>query len=88
MMSCDFLWLFLTVLWVSLWCVIVVFPGHPHLLNDFFYIYMNSRQSSYQQKQQKHQQIWPLKKNENEIFFSIHLYQNVMSSMEMNTSVQ
>ena len=26
------LWLFLTVLWVGLQCVIVVFPDHTHLL--------------------------------------------------------
>ena len=29
------LWLFLTMLWVGLHCVIVVFPDHTHLL--FFY---------------------------------------------------
>ena len=30
----NVLWLFLTVLWVSLQCVIVVFPDHTHLLFD------------------------------------------------------
>ena len=28
----NILWLFLTVLWVGLQCVIVVFPDHTHLL--------------------------------------------------------
>ena len=28
----NVLWLFLTVPWVGLQCVIVVFPGHTHLL--------------------------------------------------------
>ena len=28
------LWLFITVAWVGLWCVIVVFPDHTHLLLD------------------------------------------------------
>ena len=28
----NVLWLFLTVLWVSLQCVIVAFPDHTHLL--------------------------------------------------------
>ena len=27
----NVLWLFLTVLWVALQCVIMVFPGHIHL---------------------------------------------------------
>ena len=31
----NVLWLFLTVLWVGLQCVIVVFPDHTHLL--FYY---------------------------------------------------
>ena len=26
------MWLFITVQWVGLWCVIVVFPDHTHLL--------------------------------------------------------
>ena len=26
------LWLFLALLWFGLWCVIVVFPDHTHLL--------------------------------------------------------
>ena len=30
----DVLWLFLTVPWVGLQCVIVVFPDHTHLLFD------------------------------------------------------
>ena len=30
----NLLWLFLTVPWVGLQCVIVVFPGHTHLLSD------------------------------------------------------
>ena len=30
----NVLWLFLTVLWVSLQCVIVVFPDHTHSLFD------------------------------------------------------
>ena len=47
--SCDCnLWFFLMVLWVSMQCVIVVFPDHAHLLlhvyceagNDRFCIYM------------------------------------------------
>ena len=25
-------WLFLTVSWVGMWCVIVVFPDHTHVL--------------------------------------------------------
>ena len=30
----NVLWLFLTVPWVGLQCVIVVFPDHTHLLSD------------------------------------------------------
>ena len=30
----NVLWLFLTVPWVGLQCVIVVIPEHPHLLSD------------------------------------------------------
>ena len=30
----NILWLFLTVPWVGLHCVIVVFPDHTHLLYD------------------------------------------------------
>ena len=30
----NVLWLFLTVLWVSLQCVIVIFSDHTHLLFD------------------------------------------------------
>ena len=29
---CNVMWLFLTVPWVGLQCVIVVFPDHTHLL--------------------------------------------------------
>ena len=29
------MWLFLTVQWVGLQCVIVIFPGHIHLLGYF-----------------------------------------------------
>ena len=43
----NVLWLFLTVLWVGLQYVIVVFPGHNHLL--FFsydcYLYFQERKS-------------------------------------------
>ena len=35
-MTVSVLWLFLTVPWVGMQCVIVVFPDHTHLL--FFYI--------------------------------------------------
>ena len=31
LVSVNVLWLFLTVMWVGLQCVIVVFPGHTHL---------------------------------------------------------
>ena len=31
----NVLWLFLTVPWVCLLCVIVVFPDHTHLLLDY-----------------------------------------------------
>ena len=32
----NVLWLFLTVSWVGLQCVSVVFPDHTHLLLDLF----------------------------------------------------
>ena len=32
LVTVNVLWLFLTVLWVVLQCVIVVFPDHTHLL--------------------------------------------------------
>ena len=32
LVTVNVLWLFLTVLWVGLQCVIVVFPDHTHLL--------------------------------------------------------
>ena len=32
LVAVDVLRLFLTVPWVGLWCVIVVFPDHTHLL--------------------------------------------------------
>ena len=32
LVTINVLWLFLTVPWVGLWCVIVVFPDHTHLL--------------------------------------------------------
>ena len=32
-MAVSVLWLFLAVPRVGLWCVIVVFPGHTHILN-------------------------------------------------------
>ena len=35
-MTVCVLWLFLTVPWVGLQCVIVVFPDHTHLLVFFF----------------------------------------------------
>ena len=33
----NVLWLFFAVQWVGLWCVIVLFPDHTHLL--FFYLF-------------------------------------------------
>ena len=33
-MSISVLWLFLTMPWVGLQCLIVVFPDHTHLLLD------------------------------------------------------
>ena len=47
-MTVSVLWPFLTVLWVSLQCVTMVFPDHNHLLfsrllNDhFFQMVLNS----------------------------------------------
>ena len=37
LVAVNVLWLFLTVLWVGLQCVIVVFPDHTHLLFDIFF---------------------------------------------------
>ena len=37
LVTVNFLWLFLTVLWVGLQCVIVVFPDHAHLLRFFVF---------------------------------------------------
>ena len=34
LVTVNVLWLFLTVPWVGLQCVIVVFPDHTHLLLD------------------------------------------------------
>ena len=34
-MTVIVLWVFLTVTWVGLQCVIVVFPDHPHVLYRF-----------------------------------------------------
>ena len=35
----NVLWLFLTVPWVGLYCVIVVFPDHTHLLFILYNLY-------------------------------------------------
>ena len=35
----NVLWLFLTVLWVGLQCVVVVFPDHTHLLLEHYCAY-------------------------------------------------
>ena len=34
LVTVNVLWLFLTMPWVGLLCVIVVFPDHTHLLSD------------------------------------------------------
>ena len=34
LVTVNVLWLFLTVPWIGLQCVIVVFPNHTHLLVD------------------------------------------------------
>ena len=34
LVTVNILWLFLTVPWVGMQCVIVVFPDHTHLLSD------------------------------------------------------
>ena len=33
----SFLYLFLTVPWIGLWCVNMAFPGHTHLLPDQYF---------------------------------------------------
>ena len=36
LVAVNVLWLFLTVPWVGLQCVVVVFPDHSHLLYDIY----------------------------------------------------
>ena len=38
LVTVNVLWLFLTVPWVGLQCVIVVFPDHTHLLLDIMHV--------------------------------------------------
>ena len=42
----NVLWLFLTMPWVGLQCVIVVFPEHTHLLFDICVLYTNKQETS------------------------------------------
>ena len=42
-MTVSVLRLFLTVPWVGLQCVLVVFPGHTHLLYSVFYVFINEK---------------------------------------------
>ena len=38
--SVNVLLLFLTIMWVGLWCVIVLFPDHTHFLNPDYTEYL------------------------------------------------